>query len=217
MTPSGTSRRVTQFAIRPTVRSPAKELGPRANRAIARILEATRSVFLTRGYGGTTIDEIARVADMSRASFYTYFPTKRDVLLTLGATSARDGDLHIERLRELPKPWSEADLLVWVDGYFEMLDKHGSFNFAWTQAAHEDDELRMAGMTRHVEMARVLGALVVADGDRAADEARGLTIMSMLERAWNFCQLYAGRIDPTPVKLEIACVIKGMADDRPAP
>jgi hypothetical protein len=46
-----------------------------------------REVFLTRGYAGTTVDEIARIADVSRASFYAYFPSKREVLLALGAPS----------------------------------------------------------------------------------------------------------------------------------
>ena len=69
------------FLTPPSIRQPANPLGPRAQRTINRIIEATRDVFLTRGYSGTTIDEIARLADVSRASFYTYFPSKRDVLI----------------------------------------------------------------------------------------------------------------------------------------
>ncbi len=39
----------------PEIRSPGKVLGPRANRTIGVIIDATRQVFLTRGYAGTTI------------------------------------------------------------------------------------------------------------------------------------------------------------------
>src|SRR5207245_1412418 len=128
--------RSTPAAIRPTMRSPAKELGPRAERAIARILDAARAVFLTRGYGGTTIDEIARVAGMSRASFYTYFPTKRDVLLALGLQSTQQSDADIAKLAAIPKPWSAISLGRWLEGYFALLDDLGAFAFGWTQAAH---------------------------------------------------------------------------------
>jgi TetR/AcrR family transcriptional regulator len=199
------------LTVRPTLRSPAKVLGPRAYDAIARILEATRSVFLRRGYGGTTTDEIAKVAGMSKASFYTYFPTKRDVLLTLGANSAEECSLLIKQLGELARPWSDADLLWWVEEYFSLLDRHGSFYLAWTQAAYEDEELRTAGMRRHLAVVRVLGE-IVAQGDRATNEALGLAIVSLLERAWSYCQLYGERLDPGAIRREIALMIKAMAE-----
>src|SRR4030081_1073131 len=82
------SRGSALLSVSPTLRQPANELGPRAHLTIARILDATKKIFLIRGYTGTTIDEITRVANVSRASFYTYFPSKRDVLLAVGADSA---------------------------------------------------------------------------------------------------------------------------------
>lgn len=197
------------------MRSPAKELGPRANRTIARILEATRSIFLARGYAGTTIDEIARVAGMSRGSFYTYFPTKRDVLLALGADSARAGAVLSERLEKLGGGWTLDDLESYVDGYFEFLDEHGSFAFAWTQAAHEDDELRVAGMKRHLEMARQMGEVAGSLRGKPFDDpaARGLVIFSMLERAWDYCQVYAPTVDAADVRHEIVRALATMLRD----
>ena len=41
------------------------ELGRRARETIDRILDATRAVFLAQGYGGTSIDDIARHAGIS--------------------------------------------------------------------------------------------------------------------------------------------------------
>src|SRR5262245_21275815 len=45
------------FALAPALRSPAPAIGQRAQRTIDRILGATRVVFLSHGYGGTTIDD----------------------------------------------------------------------------------------------------------------------------------------------------------------
>src|SRR5262245_38183370 len=115
------------FRAPAVLRQPADELGPRAQRTIARILDATREVFLTRGYAGTTVDEISRVADISRASFYTYFPSKREVLLAVGADAADRGDAMIEKLSEYVG--RRAQLKVWVDEYFDLLDVYGSFAF----------------------------------------------------------------------------------------
>lgn len=188
---------------------PAKELGPRATQMIARILAATKSIFLSRGYAGTTIDEITRVAGVSRGSFYTYFPTKRDALLALGADSIRAGRTAVERLDDLPDDWTVTDLEGFVESYFGMLDEHGSFVFAWTQAAHEDNEIREAGMKRHLHLCGEMGLAVESLRGEPLDDptAYGLVLFSMLERAWVYCQLYEGTVDPASVRRSIAQVM----------
>lgn len=169
-------------------------LGPRAQRTISRILDATRDVFLTYGYAGTTIDEIARVAQVSRASFYTYFPSKREVLVAVGASSATEAERMIEKLPDHLR--SRKVLGVWVAEYFELLDVHGSFAFAWTQAAHEDEEIRLAGMKRHLKDCKMLGESLVASGGRPTDDpsALGIVAFSTLERSWDYGRLYAESI-----------------------
>lgn len=183
--------RPTDLLVQPTRRSPAPELGPRANRTIAKILEATRAIFLARGYAGTTIDDITQAAGVSRASFYTYFPTKRDVLLTLGADSARAADEAVQLFEGFADGWTGPDLERFVEAYFEVLDAHGSFAFAWTQAAHEDEEIRAAGRVRHLGICRAFGdALGAARGMPYEDpSATGLVWFSMFERAWSHQQL----------------------------
>jgi AcrR family transcriptional regulator len=197
------------FPVRPTMRSPAPELGPRATQTIAKMLRATKAIFLTRGYAGTTIDEITRVAGVSRGTFYTYFPSKRDALLALGADSNRAGRRVVERLRRLPDAWTEDDLEGFVEDYFEMLEEHGSFAFAWTQAAHEDDEIRQAGMKHHLRLCREMGLAAGSLRGEPFDDpaALGLLVFSMVERGWGYCQLYAGTVDPADVRRAMAQVL----------
>lgn len=200
----------------PALRSPGKELGPRANRTIAAILDATRQIFLTRGYAGTTIDEIAKAAGVSRASFYTYFPSKREVLLALGTDTANTANAVIRELDALPKRWKPGDLEAWVRRYFDLLDHHGSFAFAWTQAAHEDEEIRRAGMAGHLGLCRQLGEALSALGTRpVADPVeRGLLVFSMLERAWVYCRLYEGTIDEATVHRSVVEMLTAAARNR---
>lgn len=162
---------------------------------IERIIDATRDVFLSHGYSGTTIDEIARVADVSRASFYTYFPSKREVLLAVGALTAAESETMVERLDDHNA--SVRSLRVWVSDFFDFLDVHGSFAFAWTQAAHEDDEIRVAGMRRHLALCRRLGVALSGHLKRPVADPTALGIVSfgMLERTWVYCQLYDDTIE----------------------
>ncbi len=184
-------------------RSPATELGPRANRTIAGLIAAAREVFLTRGYAGTTIDEIARAAGVSRASFYTYFPTKRDVLIAVGARAASDAFAAVEQLRVAER--TADGMTAWVAAWFTTLDEHGSFAFAWTQAAHDDGQIRVAGMARHLELCRHLGmAIIDITGAESADvTASGLVAASALERSWSYCQLYGSAAERSVVAREL--------------
>jgi AcrR family transcriptional regulator len=193
-------------AVDHNIRHPGSSVGPRATRTITTILDATRQIFRVKGYAGTTIDEIARVAGISRGSFYTYFPSKRDALLASGADSLSAATEVIASLTELGVDFEVADLQRWVATYFDLLEEHGSFAFAWTQAAQEDEEIRKAGMKGHLELCRKLGnALAALGGKRPRDPTElGLAVFSMLERSWAYAQLYDGTLDKTSLQRTMA-------------
>lgn len=178
--------------LEPTIRQPAPQLGPRAQRTIERILDATREIFLTRGYGGTSIDDITQLAGVSRASFYTYFPTKRDALLALGNGATQAARATLRELEQLPDDWTSADLEAWMHRALAFLNDYGSFGVAWSQAAYEDDELRTAGMKTHLATCQQFGAtLDKLRGTSLGDGTQqGLLAFGMLERGWMQYKLY---------------------------
>lgn len=196
------------------LRQPAQELGPRAQRTIARIVDATRDVFMTRGYAGTTIDEITKTAEVSRASFYTYFPSKREVLLAVGADAATGFSERVERLAA--EGSTRATLRAWVADFLDYLDTHAPFSFAWTQAALEDEEIRVAGMRRHLRICARLGAVLGESAGRAVDKPAevGLLASSMLERMWSYCQLYGDSIDRNDMIDQAAAALWGLAREQ---
>ena len=195
--------------VKSMVQRPGGQRGPRAERTVARILEATREVFLTRGYSGTTIDEIARVAEVSRPSFYTYFPSKRDVLVAVGAQSATESLAVIARL--VGTGTTRASLTEWVAGYFDFLDVHGSFSLAWSQAALEDDAIRSAGMKGHLGICRKLGTTLAATAGKHSEDPAvlGLVASSLLERSWNYSELYADTVERGDVVAQAAQALWG--------
>ena len=172
----------------PNERSPAAVMGPRAERTRALILDTARSVFLQKGYGGTRIENITEAAQISRASFYTYFPTKRDLLLALGSDSFAAADVALRQLEEMGPGWTDHDLETWVRTMLAFLEEHGAFLLVWGQAKSEDSELNRVGRKQRLRHTRRFGeALARLRGGGGGDPtAEGLAVEAMLERFWYF-------------------------------
>jgi AcrR family transcriptional regulator len=177
------------FPIEAKTRSPAAELGPRAVRTRTLIMDTARELFLAKGYGGVTIDDIVDKAGISRGSFYTYFPSKRDVLFAIGEFSYSAARDAAERFGEIQQDWTEDDIADWVSSFLTFLDEHGVFMLVWTQATTGDETLREVGLRTHLAVARRLGRnmALVSGLDRAVDPAlEGLAVLALIERLWQF-------------------------------
>lgn len=64
-----------------------------------RIAHAAQTLFLTNGFDATTIDEIATAADVSKRTFFDYFPSKEDVI---AAWQDRFGEVMAEAVAARP-------------------------------------------------------------------------------------------------------------------
>jgi AcrR family transcriptional regulator len=183
--------RPNEFKLTGEVRSPAKTMGPRALRTSGLIKERARDVFLAKGYYGTSVEEIAEAAGVSRASFYTYFPSKRDLLYSLGTDTYRALDGTMNEMRALEATWSPDDVYEIVRIYLRFLDDHGAFMLVWGQATYGDDALAKAGMRTRLVNARRFGQILQRlsgeELDRDDDPARfGLAILVMIDRYWSY-------------------------------
>lgn len=178
-------------------RNSDRELGLRAERTKALVVETARTMFLEKGYGGTRIDDIADVAGISRGTFYTYFPSKREVLLATGDESANEATKIVAALSEIPDDWETADLMNWVRRWWEFLDVHGAFVLVWGQAAYNDEQMRTSGVRTQVRIAKKVGAAFVRLGHpqpiHAAADA--LALVGMMERLWYYAYVAKGMID----------------------
>ena len=53
------------------------------------VLSGAREVFLAQGFEGASVDDIARVAGVSKATLYSYFPDKRLMFLEVARAECR--------------------------------------------------------------------------------------------------------------------------------
>jgi AcrR family transcriptional regulator len=63
--------------------------GIRRGRKFDQVLEGAREIFLRDGFGRAAVDDIARVARVSKATIYSYFPDKRQMFLEVARAECR--------------------------------------------------------------------------------------------------------------------------------
>ncbi|WP_298915797.1 TetR/AcrR family transcriptional regulator [uncultured Roseobacter sp.] len=61
----------------------------RKGRKFDQVLEGARRVFMADGFEGASVDEIARVASVSKATLYSYFPDKRLLFMEVATTECQ--------------------------------------------------------------------------------------------------------------------------------
>lgn len=80
--------------------APREGLRERKRReTLQRITDAGMSLFIQQGYDATTLDQIASAAGISRRTFFHYFKSKDDILLSLQSGL---GGMLVAALRDVP-------------------------------------------------------------------------------------------------------------------
>jgi AcrR family transcriptional regulator len=207
----------TAFNLKGRSRSPAASMGPRALRTSALIMDSARAVFLQKGYAGTRIDDIAEHAGVSRASFYSYYPSKRDLLLELGRRTAGAIDVHLDEIEALIARPSDDLMSEIVRSYLGFLDEHGAFLLVWAQATFNDEKLARAGMRTRLVSARrfaqMLRGLSGAPSDDSDDPAQvGLALLVMMDRYWSYWHVNGFPFDEDQVVATLAGICGSVVD-----
>ena len=78
---------------------PDGTIEPKKGRKFDQVLEGARQVFLSDGFEGASVDDIAKAANVSKATLYSYFPDKRFLFMQVAKTEcARQADHAIETI-----------------------------------------------------------------------------------------------------------------------
>ncbi|MDT5300519.1 MAG: hypothetical protein QOG79_3761, partial [Mycobacterium sp.] len=182
----------------------------RGERTRAAILDASRRLFLERGYAGMPINAITEACGISRAGFYTYFKDKREIFNVLGETAYHDALAVIGEWAEADEPFGPADVRAWVGQYFDYMDQHGAFVLASAQSAPDDDAFRMSRNRMVSRASWKLGQAIAGDGAHSPDVI-GVAVMGLLDRAWYTVHRQTVAVDRDEMIAVVAEMIVAMA------
>ncbi|OBH13977.1 TetR/AcrR family transcriptional regulator [Mycobacterium sp. E3247] len=186
-----------------------------------RIMVETKRLLLEKGYDATSISDITEASGIRRASFYTYFTSKQDVLLAIGHDAEEAGIIAAEGLRQMDHAATIDDVAGWVEEYLAFWDEHGSFVHAAFQAAYAHAELREWSITAEMTGAKILSqALIKLRGGKRLPGidpmVQGLAIQSMIERFWYHWRVAGAPVKEAAVCRSIAQIIWASAHSDPA-
>jgi AcrR family transcriptional regulator len=92
------------------------------------LLEVSGRLFRSRGFDETTVDEIAREAEVSRQTFFNYFPSKEAALTELGLRWLRaQGELASRGRRRAPPESTPDGMREAILGQLAAIEKDRAF------------------------------------------------------------------------------------------
>jgi AcrR family transcriptional regulator len=182
----------------------------RGERTRAAILEASRRLFLERGYSGTPINAITEACGISRAGFYTYFKDKQEIFNVLGKAAYREVLAVIAEWADADAPFGPAEIQAWVGHYFDYMDHHGAFVLASVHSAPDDEAFRNSRNRMVTRASWKLGQAIAGDGAHSP-EVIGVTVMGMLDRAWHTVDRQTVAVDRGEMIAVVAEMIAGMS------
>jgi len=157
-------------AVKRPYRSDVRERQAAATRA--EIRESAAALFVTRGYAGTTMRDVADDAGVAERTLYKAFPTKIELFRhVLGvAIGGDEGELHVHERAQVQAVLAERDpravLSGTVDVSVTLLDRAAALIMVGVEAAGSDPELRAmsdagakATYAGHLSVARHLAGL----------------------------------------------------------
>lgn len=156
-----------------------------------RILRAAEQLFARRGYGRTTMADVARRARLAVGTIYNYFPSKPEIVLALlrreaGATLATG-----EAVRKAPPRDPTAAVLALFDVYLDLVARHDRalLRELLAAAVAQPDPVARAGFELDLRLMDQLRALLsdLREGGRLAgdvDPARAATTLYAVYATW---------------------------------
>jgi len=163
---------------------------------------ATR-LFVERGYDETTTAQIAEAAEVSSSTFFTYFPTKADVVFSLFDALIESADRRVlgrpagEQATDAIVSWIADDLPEVEAPYVELIE-------ATDQLLASNSELNAQQRLRSALFEDVLAAAFARDLDEPADGVRARVLAAIAWRGmidvWNVWHATHAAHEPDDLK-----------------
>jgi AcrR family transcriptional regulator len=155
---------------------------------IVKLQQAGLEIVRRDGYYKASIDQIAELAGVSRASFYVYFSNKEDLLSALYADFIREFTKVAESLESLRPPYRAAanKLRGWLERFYDLYLPNVELVEALPLAYRENADFRQMGLA-NLEIMVDPWIRRITEADPSIDAGRARThavfLVSMVERS----------------------------------
>lgn len=123
----------------------ASRLGAAGRATRSKLLDAGASVFASKGYHDTRVDDIVESAGTSHGTFYRYFDNKDQLFRVIAGRSGRRVFSSLGKLPELAgetgSPAFTRRLRKWLESYAETYHHEGPIFRVWVEGLAGDPEL----------------------------------------------------------------------------
>jgi AcrR family transcriptional regulator len=146
------------------------------------IAETAFSVFAERGFDDVTVDEVAKSAGISRASFFRYFKTKEDAVLAAYEHMGAEIAANVCKRPAGENAW--AALRAAFDAAMPNYQTNRTRSLARLQLTRETPSLRAHQLERQAHWAEMIGAALAPriggePGDVAVEALTGAAIAAL--------------------------------------
>ncbi len=151
------------------------------------LLSAALAQFGAKGFHGTSMDDIAEEAGVTKPVLYQHFPSKRtlyvELLETVGA-----GMLETIASRAQTADTARGRVLAGFEAYFQFVgERTSSFHLLFNSAARQSDDFSEGIRRLEDSVAEVIGTFIEARIDKDHRELLGYGIVGLAEvtaRQW---------------------------------
>jgi AcrR family transcriptional regulator len=156
-----------------------------------RLIASARRAFAEVGYASTSIDDIVRVAGVSRGTFYLHFKNRSDVLAEVFQVG------HLDAATELTRRLGEIEVDVasienWISEFIALYDETKDVLAAWYQG--DPRELALVRDKFSSQFLEVLGKQIVdlrsKQRRRTTDEEARLRSFLVFVQLERFCYYF---------------------------
>jgi AcrR family transcriptional regulator len=108
------------------------------------LLDAATKSFRKQGFGRTSVDDIAKMAGTTRATFYLHFKSKAEVIHVLVERTSAEAAKLLDLLPRAVEAGDRDSLREWLRAAFDFWEEIGSTSRAEEEAATLHPEVRTA-------------------------------------------------------------------------
>ncbi|MGK8523749.1 TetR/AcrR family transcriptional regulator [Nocardia asteroides] len=139
----------------------------------ARLTEAAKQLFATRGYAAVRVDDIAAAVGCSRATFYLHFAGKLEILRAIAEQGTAPTALHFyQDLDRVLETGSRAEFASWMTRAIEWFHEYKDLLPAWDEATALEPQFREIARDGILALPNAMTAYLAGWPADRRDEAR---------------------------------------------